>query len=90
MTADWSAPIGADAAYRRAAGRRAFNARRQFAAAERRAQVARRLAAYGMGRGVRARIAQELQVHPSTVGRDLRRSFDPSLADNREEQRGFR
>jgi hypothetical protein len=88
VTAEWSAHISPDEAYRRVAGRKAFNARRQFEAAERRAQVARRLAAYGMGRGVRARIAGELGVHASTIGRDLRRIFDPSPADN--EQRGER
>jgi hypothetical protein len=89
MSAEWSAIVSNDSAYRRAAGRRAHNLRRQFAAATRRAEVARRLTRYGIGRGVRARIARELGVHPSTIGRDVRRILPPlgarSLPDQHQE-----
>jgi len=51
------------------------NARRQFKAAERQVEIARRLAQGCIGRGVRAQIARELHVHPSTIGRDIRHLF---------------
>jgi len=71
MTAEWSRPVSADEAYRRAAGRRAHNLRRLLDASYRRTEVVRLLAEYGLKRGVRARIARELHVDPTTVGRDL-------------------
>ncbi len=76
MTAEWSYPVSADEAYRRAAGRRAYNLRRQLDASYRRTEVVRLLAEYGFRRGVRARIARELQVDPTTIGRDLRMILD--------------
>ena len=71
MTAQWSAPTTAEVAHRRAGGRRAHNLRRQFAAARRRVEVVRLLGEYGLGPGVRARVARELKVHPATITRDL-------------------
>lgn len=57
------------AIYRRAGGRRSYNARRQFAATARRVQVVELLA-----RGLTQRaIAERLQVHESTVSRDVAR-----------------
>lgn len=89
MSAEWSRPVSAEEAYRRAAGRRALNARRQFAAAERQVEVARRLAQYVLRHGVRARIAREVGVHPSTIGRDFQRLFESREAQHvRDGQRG--
>jgi len=82
MTAEWSRPVSADEAYRRAAGRRAFNLRRQVDASYRRTEVVRLLALYGLRPGVRVRIARELHVHPTTIGRDLRMILD-NLEPNR-------
>jgi hypothetical protein len=75
VTATWGARITAYEAYRRAGGRRALNARRRFQAGERQVQVAQRIAQLGLQHGVRARIALELGVHPSTIGRDIQRIF---------------
>jgi DNA-binding CsgD family transcriptional regulator len=72
---NWSAPVAADVAYRRAAGRRAINARRRYAAAKRQAEVVRLVGERGMGCGAQAEIARQLQVHRSTVCRDLRQVF---------------
>jgi hypothetical protein len=76
MTAQWSRPVSADEAYRRAAGRRAYNLRRQLDASYRRTEVVRLLGEYGLRPGVRARIATDLHVHPTTIGRDLRMILD--------------
>jgi IS30 family transposase len=67
----WSDPTDPRNAARRAGGRRRYNATRQFLAAERRLKVARLVHEYGNDWGVRARIAQELGVHRSTVTRDI-------------------
>jgi hypothetical protein len=75
MTTSWSAQTSPEEAYRRAAGRRAHNARRRFQAAERQVLVAQRIAQLGLQHGVRARIALELGVRPSTIGRDIQRLF---------------
>jgi hypothetical protein len=80
MTAEWSRPVSADEAARRAAGRRAFNLRRQVAASTRQVEVVRLLGQYGIGRGMRARIARELGVHAATIGRDLRVILGPMEA----------
>jgi hypothetical protein len=89
MSAEWAARVSPDEAYRRAAGRRAHNLRRQYGAAARRAEVARLLTRYGVGGGVRARIAREMGVHASTIGRDLHRILPPlgapALPDHRQE-----
>jgi hypothetical protein len=71
LPAGWSARVSADEAHRRAAGRRAYNLRRQLDASYRRTEVVRLLAQYGLRPGVRARIARDLHVHPTTIGRDL-------------------
>jgi DNA invertase Pin-like site-specific DNA recombinase len=76
MTGQWSQSTSAEEAYRRAAGRRAHNLRRQLNASYRRAEVVRLLALYGLKPGVRARIASELGVHPTTIGRDLKIILD--------------
>jgi hypothetical protein len=58
--------------FRRAGGRRRYNLERQRAAAARLAEVERLLALYGAWRrGVRARIARELNVSRATVTRDV-------------------
>jgi hypothetical protein len=76
MTAEWSRTVSADEAHRRAAGRRAYNLRRQLDASYRRAEVVRLLARYDLRPGVRARIAADLHVHPTTIGRDLAMILD--------------
>lgn len=61
-----------DEVCRRAGGRRRYNIRRQRAAFERRATVARLLVEYGRNkRGTRARIARELGVSEATISRDI-------------------
>jgi hypothetical protein len=67
----WSERTDFDTVCRRAAGRRHYNAVRQFRAAYRRSQVARLLLKFDLGRGIQARIAAELGVSRSTVCRDL-------------------
>jgi hypothetical protein len=68
---NWQARVSADEAHRRAAGRRKYNAVRQFRARVRRQEVLRLLGAFGWGYGVQARIAAALGVHPATISRDL-------------------
>jgi hypothetical protein len=55
----------------RAGGRRRYNSLRQFNATLRRAQVLELAKERGLGRGARAQIARELNVHRSTITRDL-------------------
>jgi len=69
--------VPSDVAYRRAAGRRAYNFRRQFGAAERQIEVARLLRELGFGWGIQSQIAMRLGVHRSTITRDLRKIFPP-------------
>ena len=76
-TSGWSASTTSDEAYRRASGRRAYNARRQSAALERRIQVARAFTEIVeeeglgvLGRGVQARLARKFNVSRSTMTRD--------------------
>ena len=88
MSPDWSHRVSDGEAHRRAAGRRAYNTRRQFLAAMRQAEVVRRLGQYGVGRGVRARIARELRVHPATIGRDLTCILRPIEPHHIPEQNG--
>jgi len=68
---NWQARVSEDEAHRRAAGRRHYNAVRQFRARLRRREVLRLLGAFGWGYGVQARIAATLGVHPATISRDL-------------------
>ncbi len=63
----WGQWINTDEAYRRAGGRRHYNAVRQFRASFRRLTVASRLLA-GLSQ---AAIARELGVHRSTINRDI-------------------
>jgi DNA-binding transcriptional ArsR family regulator len=67
----WSARVPDDEAYRRAGGRRRYNAVRQFRA-ELRLEKVGHLLRQGLSR---AEIARRLGVHPSTVSRDIRRMF---------------
>ena len=69
----WSAITSTSEANRRAAGRRHYNAQRQFSAHLRRIEVQRLLLEYGYEHGVRARIAARLGVHPSVITRDVQR-----------------
>jgi hypothetical protein len=64
---EWRRLVPDQHAYRRAGGRRAWNARRQIQQLLRRQQVAKLLRA-GRSRG---EMAQALVVHPSTISRDL-------------------
>ncbi len=64
---DWQAVC------RRAGGRRAYNSRRRFQLLLRLRQVVTLLDQYGMERGYQARIAEELDVSPATVCRDIAR-----------------
>lgn len=75
MTDAWSKPLSPSDAARRAGGRTRYNAQRGDMAMLRRIEVVRLLLAYGLGRGVRARIAKELNVHPSTITRDCQALF---------------
>jgi len=70
---NWSALTSSDEANRRAAGRRKYNAHRQFVALIRRKRVAALAWQYGLEkRGSRTRIAEELEVHRSTVSKDIK------------------
>ena len=69
----WSAITSTSEANRRAAGRRHYNAQRQFSADFRRIEVQSLIREYGFGHGVMARIARELGVAASTSRRDIRR-----------------
>jgi hypothetical protein len=66
----WAATTSSIEAFRRAGGRRAYNALRRDLAAFRRLDVARLLKQYGRQRGVQARIARALGVSESVVSRD--------------------
>lgn len=68
----WSAPINSDEAWKRAGGRRAYNARRTFAAEHRRAEVAKLLATFGVAKGVQAMIASKLGVSEPTISKDVK------------------
>jgi hypothetical protein len=69
----WSAFTSTTEAHRRASGRRKYNALRQFNADVRRIKVGELVVEYGFVRGTNARVARELNVHPSTITRDLRK-----------------
>jgi hypothetical protein len=73
----WSRPVPDHIAHRRAAGRRAYNLRRQFKASQRRAVVVRLVGERGLAWGSQSQIARELGVHRSVVCRDLRAIFTP-------------
>lgn len=75
MTDKWTTPTTNIEANRRAGGRAAYNAHRSQMATLRRISVMEGLQRYGTGRGVRARLATELGVHPSTLTRDVQILF---------------
>ena len=72
MRNTWSTPTDFDTVCRRAAGRRRYNAVRQFRAAYRQVEVIRLLRQYGLfTHGTQARIARELGVSRATICRDV-------------------
>ena len=80
---NWSRPTDTQTAYKRAGGRRGYNARRQFAAAERRYQIMALLDRWHITpirqRGVFARLAEALHVHRSTISRDWHRLIGDTI-----------
>ncbi len=72
---DWNRWIDAEAAKRRAGGRRRYNAQRRRRAEARRAQITalleKNLVAALFCRGLPAALAPAFGVHPSTIWRDL-------------------
>jgi DNA invertase Pin-like site-specific DNA recombinase len=68
---DWSRPVSAEVAAKRAGGRRHYNAIRREKAQARREQLIKLVLRYGHERGARARIAERLGVSRRTLGRDL-------------------
>jgi hypothetical protein len=73
METEWSKTIDNSAAYRRAGGRRHYNAWRRFIQARRRAEVARLLTCKGalFRRGIQTELARELGVSRTTICRDV-------------------
>ena len=75
MNNNWSNPISWQTVYRRASGRRHYNALRQFQAVIRRHTLLELLASGRYGRlgdhGVQTRLATVLGVHRATVCRDI-------------------
>jgi len=71
VSKDWSTPVSSTEAYRRAGGRRHYNAIRQFQAEWRRSQVAKLLLEQGDKYGVQADLARKLGVSEATVSRDI-------------------
>ena len=72
---DWNRWIDAEAAKRRAGGRRRYNAQRRRRAEARREAIAEfleeNIAAVFFSRGLPAALAPAFGVHPSTIWRDL-------------------
>jgi hypothetical protein len=73
METAWSQTMDTGAAYRRAGGRRHYNAVRRFRREWRRAEVVRLLSCKGalFRRGLQTELARELGVSRSTICRDL-------------------
>jgi hypothetical protein len=69
---DWSRPTTPAEVIARAGGRRRYNAQRQDEAVIRLCRMLGLFREYGVGYGVKARIARELGVHRSTITRDFR------------------
>lgn len=69
----WSALTSTDEAHSRASGRWLYNGVRHAEAMVRRGRVIELLQDGGLVRGAQAVIARELQVHPSTISRDVSR-----------------
>ena len=75
---DWNKPTTSDEAYRRASGRRHYNAVRKLRASFRRTQVVRLLRVYGLlDWGVQSRIAEQLGVSRATICRDIKAISEP-------------
>jgi hypothetical protein len=74
----WTAPLPTAQAYRRAGGRRHLNAKRRIDMLTRRLKVVELAKQYGLGPGVRARIARELRVSERSISRDFRVLFGPA------------
>jgi hypothetical protein len=70
-TKPWSAPTTPQEVYRRAGGRRRYNATRQLRAALRRRAVLKLLGEFGLGYGTQQRIAARLGVSAATISRDF-------------------
>jgi transposase len=69
-------------AIKRAAGRRRYNAVRQFRAAYRRRKVAELLMGTGLKHGCQAEVARQLGVSEATISRDVRRLREAELTIN--------
>jgi hypothetical protein len=71
---NWSAPTDWQTVYRRAYGRRRYNAMRRFLADQRRNQLLTLVIKLGgLQRGAQTKIAQALGVHRSTISKGLKR-----------------
>jgi hypothetical protein len=76
---DWSVPVSADEAARRAAGRKRYHAMRRAAMYERRMDIAAMVELaprYGLvlspdDRGFQKRMAEQLEVSAATISRDV-------------------
>jgi hypothetical protein len=73
MANGWSEPTSWSEACQRSSGRRAFNKKRQMAAALRRGVSAKHLRQTGLQRGIQAELSRMLQVSKSTISQDMRR-----------------
>ena len=72
MTAIWTAPTNPGAAYRRASGRRRYNAGRKRVKQHRRMTIILRLAGLGTRPwGIQKALAEALDVSEATISRDL-------------------
>ena len=69
---DWSAPVSADEAARRAAGRRHYNARRTERKQERQDEIVEMLLDNGRTWGCQAQMARTFGVSESTISRDIK------------------
>jgi hypothetical protein len=88
MSDGWEARTDFETVCRRAAGRRAFNAKRRFLRLVRRRKVFDLLEIYGLRTwGACTRIARELGVHRSTVARDYIALFGFTVRRQRRQRR---
>src|SRR5690349_13236417 len=77
MTGTWGAPVPPAVAYRRAGGRRRWNAQRRRVRDERRARIAELVLASErpcvatFRQGWATQLARRFGVHPTTIGRDF-------------------
>ena len=73
MDTSWSEPTSWSEACRRSSGRRAYNRRRQLAAAVRREVIVKHLRQTGLRHGIQVELSRRLQVSKSTISADIRR-----------------